>query len=256
MALTRNSSIVSAAPSTGFKAATMDYNISQITPYLFVTAEDTARQFPRIFSNGIGCVINVANELPQMFFPPQTGIQSLKYPIQDNPTFPASNFFDVVADRIAANVAANRRTLLYCHYGRSRSVTFTLAYLIKHHKLPLQTAFALVKQRRQIAAPNVGFWSQLRSYELRQQQSLVPAVVRNFQSSLDYGQRIANQLTNGFGRAISQIPFVNTWINPMQSINSKRNPYIHCQPLRMGPLIYSRPYYFRHPLRIRRPYAF
>ena len=253
MALTRNSSIVSTAAPTGFRAPTVDYNISQITPYLFVTAEDTARQFPKIFSSGIGCVINVANELPQMIFPPQTGIESLKYPIRDNPTFPASNYFDVVADRIAANVAANRRTLLYCHYGRSRSVTFTLAYLIKHHQLPLQTAFALVKQRRQIASPNVGFWSQLRSYELRQQQSLVPAVARNFQSSLDYGQQIASQLTNGFGRAISQIPFVNTWINTMQSINHKPNPYIHRQPLRMRPWIYSRPY---HPLRIHRPYAF
>lgn len=140
MALTRNSSIVSTASSTGFGFAAVDHNISQITPYLFVTAEDTARQFPKIFSNGIACVINVANELPHMVFPPQTGIESLKYPIHDNPTFPASNYFDVVADRIAANVAANRRTLLYCHFGRSRSVTFTLAYLIKHHHLTISYA--------------------------------------------------------------------------------------------------------------------
>lgn len=248
MALSRNSSIISTTSTASIPPKPIDYSISQITPYLFVAGADSAQQFSQIFSNGIGCVINVANELPQMIFPAFSGIESLKYPIRDNPAFPAASYFDIVADRIAANVAANRRTLLYCHYGRSRSVTFTLAYLIKHHRLPLQTAFALVKQRRQLASPNVGFWSQLRSYELKQQQTLMPAIFRNFQDSLHRGPQTVYQLTNRFGRTIVQFPVRNTIVYARRSVIGK--PY----PSRLIPMIYARPYPVRHPLRIHRPY--
>jgi hypothetical protein len=37
--------------------------------------EETALHFQQIFSNGIACMINVANELPQIVFPPQSGIE-------------------------------------------------------------------------------------------------------------------------------------------------------------------------------------
>ena len=196
---------------TGLISIVVDYNISQITPYVFVTAGDTAQQFPKVLSNGITCVINVADELPQIVFPPQSGIESLKYPIKDRPTFPVSKFFDVVADRIARNAASHRRTLLYCHHGRSRSVTFILAYLIKYHRLPLPTAFALVRARRQLALPNVGFWSQLKSYELHQQ-----GILRN---SLTYGQQLLHKISDGFQRVLALDPFVNVFSNSILTIN-------------------------------------
>ena len=251
MTLDRNMSLVSTISNANSIAPVgIDYNISQITPYVFVTAEDTARQFPKIFSQGIGCVINVANELPQIVFPPQSGIESLKYPIQDNPTFPASNYFDVVADRIAANAAANRRTLLYCHHGRSRSVTFILAYLIKHHRLPLPTAYALVKERRQIALPNVGFWSQLRSYELQQQQRYAPLTYRNYQDSLAYGQQMMYRISDGFQQVLAHAPLVNTLTSPMPWMYHQRpSLQYHHRQLRRRP-IYSHPYYLRHPTRV------
>jgi protein-tyrosine phosphatase len=74
----------------------------------------------------------------------------------------------MIADRIADNVASNRRTLIYCHYGRSRSITFILSYLIKYHRLSLSTAYKFVQEQRQLALPNIGFWTQLRLYELYQ----------------------------------------------------------------------------------------
>ncbi|CAF4257688.1 unnamed protein product, partial [Rotaria magnacalcarata] len=77
----------------------------------------------KVFSHGIGCVINVAQELPQIMFPPQTGIESFKYPIIDTPTFPASHYFDVVADRIAVNTASNRRTLFLSDKTSSSTIT-------------------------------------------------------------------------------------------------------------------------------------
>ena len=251
MTLDRNMSFVSTASNaSSVQSVVVDYNISQITPYVFVTAEDTARQFPKVFSNGIGCVINVANELPQIVFPPQSGIESLKFPIQDNPTFPASHYFDVVADRIAANTAANRRTLLYCHHGRSRSVTFILAYLIKHYRLPLPTAYALVKQRRQVALPNVGFWSQLQSYDLQQQQQRYsPVPYRNFQDSVSYGQQMMYRISDGFQQMLAHDPLVNTLTSSMPWMHQRPNlQQFHHRQLRRRP-IYSHPYYLRYPTR-------
>jgi len=248
MTLDKSNSVASvvSAVSNAAPPVIIDYNISQITPYVFVAAEVTARQFPMIFSNGIGCVINVANELPQIVFPSQSGIESLKYPIEDTPTFPISRYFDIVADRIAANVASNRRTLLYCHHGRSRSVTFMLAYLIKHHRLPLPTAFALVKDKRQLALPNVGFWSQLQTYELQQQYKNGPTVLKNIQNSFSYGQQAINRVANGVGQAFVQGPIFNTFTSLTHPIYQK-NIHPYHRNIRQRPLAYSRHYRSRNP---------
>lgn len=244
MTLDRNNSIVSTASTVNLTSVVVDYNISQITPYVFVTAEDTARQFPTVFSNGITCVINVANELPQIIFPPSSGIESLKYPIEDIPTFPASRYFDTIADRIAHNVATNRRTLLYCHHGRSRSVTFILAYLIKHHHLPLPTAFALVKQRRQLALPNVGFWSQLQSFETYHQRknSNESTIMKTLQHSVTYGEQILHKMTDGVERAFAHVPLLSTLTTHKQSRFQKHHHYHHRPRLS----IHSQPNYNQH----------
>lgn len=143
----------------------IDDGLTAITPFVYVTAAPTVHRWQSSLARQVDCVINLAVELPHLQFPAQTHVDSVKYPIFDLPSFPALIYFDHVADRIAANVAANRRTLLYCHQGRSRSITFLLAYLIKHHRLPLSTAFLLVQQKRHLALPNIGFWNQLKLFE-------------------------------------------------------------------------------------------
>jgi protein-tyrosine phosphatase len=242
-------SILSTPSNINIRPAVVDYNISQITPYVFVTAEDTARQFPKIFSNGIHCVINVADELPQILFPPQSGIESLKYPVRDNPAFPASHYFDTVADRIAANAVSNRRTLIYCHHGRSRSVTFILAYLIKYHHLPLQTAFALVKEKRQLALPNSGFWSQLKSYELYQQhqkqQQHAASILRNLQNTMTHTQQILHKLSHGFEHLLSQDRIVNAFINTTHS--NRPRPISYHRIVRRRIPVYPHLYHVQSP---------
>jgi atypical dual specificity phosphatase len=148
----------------------LDYNLTQITPYVYVSAEEPVRLTRQVLSNRINCIINVACELPHLVYPTHCGIQSFKYPIEDIPNFPAICYFDIIADRIAENIALNRRTLIYCRYGRSRSITFILAYLIKYHRLSLPAAFKLVQDQRQFALPNIGFWRQLQFYDLYHQE--------------------------------------------------------------------------------------
>ncbi|CAF0780286.1 unnamed protein product [Rotaria sordida] len=253
--ITNTHYFVDSSPSNvNFIPELIDYNVSQITPYVFVTAENTARQFTNISSHGITCVINLAKELPQITFPSRSGIESLKYPIIDNPTFPALRYFDIVADRIAANVTSNRRTLLYCHHGRSRSITFILAYLIKHHHLPLYIAYSLVKSKRYLASPNVGFWSQLKKYELyqRNQKQIIPQILTYFQDSLAYSGQILNKMSNGFERVLTQLPIVNVFANTIYPRNRNFHVRRYYHTMQRRPSTYSYPYYIRLPRRVYR----
>jgi hypothetical protein len=187
-------------------------------------------------------VINVANELPYIVFPPQSGIESIKYPIVDNPLFPASQYFDSVADRIAANVASNRRTLLYCHHGRSRSVTFILAYLIKHHHLPLPTAFALVKQHRQVALPNVGFWSQLVSYELDQRRRQQYSSTAIQESLTYYSQQMLYKIFGGLENIFEHISVATTVANTMHPVKQRSRIHPYYRTMKRRPSAYPHPH--------------
>lgn len=166
----RSNLLILSLPNANNLPCIVDSGLTQITPFVFVADEETVRQCHPIFSNDINCLLNVACELPQILFPAQCHIESIKYPIEDVPNYPAVCYFDIIADRIADNVALNRRTLVYCHYGRSRSITFILAYLIKYHRLPLTIAYKIVQDQRKSALPNIGFWTQLKLYELYYQE--------------------------------------------------------------------------------------
>lgn len=56
---------------------------------------------------------------------------------------------------------AHGRVLVFCAQGVSRSVSFVLAYLMVYGKMSLVEAYDLVRQRRRLACPNVGFFKQL-----------------------------------------------------------------------------------------------
>ena len=57
--------------------------------------------------------------------------------------------------------------LVHCHEGKSRSVSVTLAYLMKQQKFSLAEALAYVKSKRPVARPNAGFLKQLLAFELK-----------------------------------------------------------------------------------------
>lgn len=56
---------------------------------------------------------------------------------------------------------------IYCHCeaGRSRSASLVIFYLMKKEKLTFKQAFDLVKSKRNIINPNLGFIRELRNYE-------------------------------------------------------------------------------------------
>ncbi|XP_063900996.1 uncharacterized protein LOC135120593 [Zophobas morio] len=60
---------------------------------------------------------------------------------------------------------ASGGVLVHCRYGRSRSVSFVISYLMRIFKMPFNEAFNTVAKARPDISPNYGFEEQLRLYE-------------------------------------------------------------------------------------------
>ncbi len=69
------------------------------------------------------------------------------------------------ADWIHANL--ERRVLVHCQAGVSRSAAICIAYLMKHVGMHLTDAYAVVKAARFIIDPNEGFMRQLKEYQTK-----------------------------------------------------------------------------------------
>ncbi|XP_055314027.1 dual specificity protein phosphatase 19 [Sitodiplosis mosellana] len=57
------------------------------------------------------------------------------------------------------------RILVHCNAGVSRSSAVCIAYLMSDHKMNFETAFALVKSKRECIRPNDGFLKQLKQMD-------------------------------------------------------------------------------------------
>jgi len=54
---------------------------------------------------------------------------------------------------------------VHCHYGKSRSATVVIAYLMKIHKWKFEKCYEVVRRSRPCICPNESFIRQLRMYE-------------------------------------------------------------------------------------------
>lgn len=61
--------------------------------------------------------------------------------------------------------ANNKVVLVHCMAGISRSVTITIAYLMKYHRMSTQRAYQYLKDMRPAISPNLNFMGQLIEFE-------------------------------------------------------------------------------------------
>jgi atypical dual specificity phosphatase len=74
-------------------------------------------------------------------------------------------YFDAATDVINEAITSEKKVLVHCRAGVSRSATIVLCYLMKYEKKSLIEAHTFLKEKRKLIRPNLGFWSQLVDFE-------------------------------------------------------------------------------------------
>ncbi|OQR97005.1 dual specificity protein phosphatase [Achlya hypogyna] len=138
-------------------------DMTLLTEYLALGSDDTAANYVELYDAGITHVCNVAAQCDRHFM---GKFIYLHVKIKDNPELDIRLHFDAVFNFINRARDLHGRVFLHCVAGISRSVTFVVAYLLKHTKMNLSQAYAMVKMRRPLMCPNEGFRYQLALYEI------------------------------------------------------------------------------------------
>jgi len=112
----------------------------------------------------IGQCISVMPRLPISLKNNNRGIQVRHIPIHDNGDAKIGEHFE---NAIYWINSFKGKTLVHCSAGRSRSATIIIAYLIAKRNLSVRDAYRLLKSKRKIIEPNIGFIQRLLEFEDR-----------------------------------------------------------------------------------------
>jgi dual specificity phosphatase 12 len=84
------------------------------------------------------------------------------YEIQDFPKQSIKQHFPDHFEWVNEMRAQNKKILMHCAAGISRSASFMVAYFMKLNQLPYHQALQFVKEKRKYISPNSGFRQQLK----------------------------------------------------------------------------------------------
>lgn len=97
------------------------FGITEVIDNLYISGLESQRA---ILNKGIHCVINISSECPIQNL--GSSIDYEKIPIPDLPTTSIQPYFDRLADRIERNLRRDKKVLVHCYVGRSRSASIIL----------------------------------------------------------------------------------------------------------------------------------
>ena len=138
-------------------------HLTEIIDNIYIGSFWNAINFEELEKNNIKYILNCASECKNRF---EDKIKYLKLDIKDQNDFPIQNYFDKGIQFIQESLNNNDgNVLIHCMEGKSRSTTLLMAYLIKIKKENTNSAYKIVKRKRQLAMPNLGFMSKLREFE-------------------------------------------------------------------------------------------
>lgn len=141
----------------------------QILPYLWLGAVSHCKDPALLKDLGITHVLNLAKECGDA--KPPSNVHYMFVPLNDSMHQDIRMFLDELFAYIdEARNAPNGRILVHCRGGISRSVAVVLGYLMRSYAYTMEKAYAFVRAKKPLIAPNLNFVAQLHAYDQRLRQ--------------------------------------------------------------------------------------
>ena len=119
----------------------------------------------KLKNESIGLIINVTKEIPN-YFEEDFEYYNIKINDVNSETFTDKTFEDTLTKiEEYQNTHPDKKILIHCYMGSSRSATIVLAYLMKIHAMTLQESLKLLKKKRSIVNVNTSFYTNLKEIE-------------------------------------------------------------------------------------------
>lgn len=132
--------------------------MSKITDKLYLGNYKDASNYNWLRRVGITHIVNAAIDVP-IFFMGRFRYMHLN--LHDNPSQKLEHVLYRSCRFIENAISKGGKILVHCHAGISRSASIVIYYLIKKYKLSYHNALHIVKNKRPIINPNIGFKNQL-----------------------------------------------------------------------------------------------
>ena len=112
--------------------------------------------------HGIQFIVNATTILPII---KEYRHRTLRVPVEDDRGADIYPFLDHTADAIHELLTDNKKVVVHCQAGVSRSAALIMGYLIKYERRTLRNAYNLVASKRQVVRPNTTFLHALIKFE-------------------------------------------------------------------------------------------
>jgi hypothetical protein len=135
--------------------------VSCVIPGLYLSGISVARDEAKLRELGITRVVCCCmwSEFPESEEIP--GVSYYRVDVEDMSREPIDMYFEEASDFISESLENRENVLVHCRSGVSRSSTIVLAFLMNSMNMRLFDAFFLLRSKRGIVTPNIGFMDQL-----------------------------------------------------------------------------------------------
>lgn len=138
------------------------FEISKIIPNLYLSGK-----YGEKFYDNFDIIINLnypENKVPKNCLHVEKG-KIYRLGLDDSHIDDIYTYFDILSALIITSLKENKKVLVHCHAGISRSVSIILAFFIKYANMSLNNGLKKIKEKRNIIQPNQSFLKQLYLYE-------------------------------------------------------------------------------------------
>ena len=133
--------------------------MSQITDTIYLGNLYNAQNIKKLLQLGIKKVLSLITETQLLSYP-----KEIEHKLICIPDFPRENIIKYFYECLLF-IDDNKKVLVHCYAGLSRSATIVVAYIMWKNQLDFLEAIKLVEQIRPNINPNFGFVKQLRMFE-------------------------------------------------------------------------------------------